>query len=636
MSRSILITALSIIQFLALELDFSAGKTFREFEITEIPLFIMVFYLTANVFDYIRSQNKKDLVPSIITSALFSFFMSAGHSFKTAGDLSELSFFGMKGVKTILILSGWMLFFFTCIQFIFRKLDAADPRKTFSPKSDITNGFFRSIEKKPFLTSFFTLFFLTLPGLIISYPGIMSGDIYFQIAQGYGLENKKEWAVYSPTEPELYKVVDGEKIRIDTNLSNYHPITHTMLLHGCLVIGNKLFNSDNAGLFLLIILQNLMLDLVSAWCIQVFRKCLHINPVWCLFFLGYFILHPSIRTQMICASKEGIYIPFLILFILETANYVCGKSVSAANIILMLIASAGVLLFRNEGKFILALVFFVLLIFLPQKRLLSFCFLTGTIFLAGVYELLLLPTFNVAPGNIREMMSVPFQQTARFVRDAEDEITDQEKKIIDSVLVYDLLAEYYNPDNADKVKWTYRDSATISDLKRYYCTWFAMLLKRPDIYIQATMNNYYQYFYPDLTEPNYFNYEFGAGEMWLTNRDCAEINIDLHFPAAMKRMRNSYERIRDTITTLPLIRIVWSSAIYVWILFVYSAYCLTKRNRNACIIAVPLYILVLVLITVPVNGYYSRYIFPLKATLPVVLLYGFTVISEKKRSCGSK
>ena len=146
------------------------------------------------------------------------------------------------------------------------------------------------------------------------------------------------------------------------------------------------------------------------------------------------------------------------------------------------------------------------------------------------------------------------------------------------------------------------------------------------------MNNYYQNFYPDLAEPNYFNFDFGASEMWLTNRDCAEISMDLHFPQSMREIRNKYENFRDSITTLPLIRVVWSSAIYVWVLFAYTAYCLTKRNQNACLMAVPEFILVLVLITVPYNGYYSRYIFPLKATLPILLLYGFSVISANKVS----
>lgn len=38
------------------------------------------------------------------------------------------------------------------------------------------------------------------------------------------------------------------------------------------------------------------------------------------------------------------------------------------------------------------------------------------------------------------MLSLPFQQTARFVSEYESEITDEERAVIDRVLIYDQLA----------------------------------------------------------------------------------------------------------------------------------------------------------------------------------------------------
>ena len=114
------------------------------------------------------------------------------------------------------------------------------------------------------------------------------------------------------------------------------------------------------------------------------------------------------------------------------------------------------------------------------------------------------PLLNVEPGSIREMLSLPFQQTARYLRDAGWDVTEEEKAAIDRVLDYDVLAESYDPDLSDNVKSTYHGET--EDLKDYFSAWFQMLLRHPGIYIQATMNNYYQYFYPGESLFNGYTY----------------------------------------------------------------------------------------------------------------------------------
>ena len=162
------------------------------------------------------------------------------------------------------------------------------------------------------------------------------------------------------------------------------------------------------------------------------------------------------------------------------------------------------------------------------------------------------------------MLSVPVQQTARYVRDAGESVTELERKHIDAVWDYDLLAEKYNPDISDPVKQTYKQTATISDLKRYAFTWFDMFLKRPDIYLLTTMNNYYLYFYPKNTGSLLTNFGFASGEMFLANKNCAEINLDLHFPTALNEIRDWYEKTREWIFTFPFLRSFWVTAFFVW------------------------------------------------------------------------
>ena len=55
-----------------------------------------------------------------------------------------------------------------------------------------------------------------------------------------------------------------------------------------------------------------------------------------------------------------------------------------------------------------------------------------------------MPVNKITPSSIRETLSIPFQQTARYVSNYEDEVTEKEKKTIDKVLVYDTLKDDYN------------------------------------------------------------------------------------------------------------------------------------------------------------------------------------------------
>ena len=68
----------------------------------------------------------------------------------------------------------------------------------------------------------------------------------------------------------------------------------------------------------------------------------------------------------------------------------------------------------------------------------------------------LLPTWGVALSGRQEKLGTLFQQTARFVRDYPEEVTDVERKTIDAVLPFDSLASAYQPALQDAVKFMYR------------------------------------------------------------------------------------------------------------------------------------------------------------------------------------
>lgn len=112
----------------------------------------------------------------------------------------------------------------------------------------------------------------------------------------------------------------------------------------------------------------------------------------------------------------------------------------------------------------------IILIFLltkKKKRYLAaslFCL----IFVWIGYNNIFLPLSGVQPGSKREMLSVPFQQTARYINCYPDEVTQEEKNAIDKVLDYEHIADNYNPEASDQVKNTFNENATNEELKNYF------------------------------------------------------------------------------------------------------------------------------------------------------------------------
>ena len=156
-------------------------------------------------------------------------------------------------------------------------------------------------------------------------------------------------------------------------------------------------------------------------------------------------------------------------------------------------------IFRNNGIYVVLLTIPCLLIATGKKQwkkvlILLVCMVLYNSF----YNQIFLPMVNIQSGSEREIFSVPFQQTARYVKEHPEEVTTEEADAIRGVLDYDHLAELYNPELSDNVKWTYKDEASKNEKKLYIKTWFNQFLKHPLTYLEATLNNTYRYFDPLL------------------------------------------------------------------------------------------------------------------------------------------
>ena len=124
--------------------------------------------------------------------------------------------------------------------------------------------------------------------------------------------------------------------------------------------------------------------------------------------------------------------------------------------------------------------------------------LLGACVLQLLYANVLLPAANISAGPFHEMLSVPFQQTARYVRDYPEDITEEEYAVIDAILGIEDLAQRYDPNLSDPVKNACTDDP--STVKPYLKVWLKQFLRHPLVYVEATMNNCYGFFHPNSRE----------------------------------------------------------------------------------------------------------------------------------------
>ena len=243
-----------------------------------------------------------------------------------------------------------------------------------------------------------------------------------------------------------------------------------------------------------------------------------------------------------------------------------------------------------------------------KERRKAFLVLLATVV---IYELITVVGYraliDVGKPAASEGLSVPFQQTARYVCEYEDEVT--ERQVINDTLNFDAMKNY-EPRISDPIKILYRGG----DLGPYMKIWVQMFFKHPGCYVAAFVNKGYGYLAP--VEQNI--------EAWIQleyPEYAQEQGIHHTFPIQTSEF---LLQIWFLSMRLPLIKYLCTPGLYTWILVVLAFFLWKKKRYSALILLVPGFINVLVCLASPMSNA-IRYELPTVAVIP--LLVGWTVYS---------
>lgn len=546
----------------------------------------------------IKSQGeRKGSKAFFALSAVLAATMVTGLSFKKFNSFAFVFENKFQMVYSALLFCGFFCLFYALSEIALRQM-AARQMNNYEEKSGICALI---LDRRPFLGPFCVLILCWLPYWLAFFPGSAMWDAFRQFNYYFGIE---KW-------------------------SDHHPVFSTVVYGGLMQLGRSI-HSDNMGLFFIALFQHLLFGGAIAYGMYALKKwgISQKVRVWVLIFFAFC---PIIAFWPHSAMKDVSFDALILMFAISLLDAIRTlKRGAPSNKQLLGTTVFGVLasLMRHNGIYI---VFASLLLLACLKakegktkaRVKAIACAVLAVVSVKTVSNTLITTVGAVKGSSGLALSVPFQQTARYVKEHGDEVTEEERQAIAAVLSYDRLAEIYDPDLSDPVKGTYKNDD--SKLPAYLRVWFQMFLKHPMTYIEATISNSYSYFYPNgESTTKRLVYDLITYDKRINTG-----YLDLHYTNPKGGARNLLDGMLYVIKETPGLGLICHMGTYTWILLILIAVALYKEKRYLLLGCVPAVLNLLSCIASPVNGY-LRYFLPNVLMIPVLIGWFIAELNPQK------
>ena len=538
-------------------------------------LMIPVLYCA---FTYIENRQKTRNYILILPAAVASFFYLMGRSFEkeNSWNLYFQDVSGRLWFAVYLIGLGIVFYYlFEGVMMLFSLLSKAG--ETNGKSNRLTDFIFG---KHAFIKCMVLILLSYLPVIIICYPGGSCVDVSYQISQAIG--------------------------RVP--FSTLHPILHTLFVGTFVNLGHRIFGSYDLGLYLQILTQCVILAAVMSFSIKTLLDR-NIKKGYAWFLLCIYCFAPMYSNFATMTIKDTLFNTWILLYMTLLFRLLDSDTISVkiSRILPIVLSAVLVMSFRNNGLIVVgscSLGLMIYFIFRGKKRkkieVALYCVLPIVLFL--ILNQSLTMAFHAETFNSKEMLSIPFQQTARVIRDYKNEVSKQEWEILGAVLEDEkTLGELYDPNISDPVKRQFRSEATIGEIAAYLSLWMKWFFRHPGVYLEAFINHCYGWF--DLGLRNSVRYE---GRM--------DIFTTPYYGISNDKMLYYYYNLMNR---FPITGLMENVGAYVWWLVVLSVYIFKNGNRKkALVFLLPLYASLLVCVASPACLLHPRYAFPILFTLP--------------------
>ena len=405
-----------------------------------------------------------------LSGCVFGVMHTLGYSYDTLDSYGMI----LKSVKTLLAGALCMLalaLVAACVcLLIVRLLDLL--RRICAREGAIDAG----ERKRLFILSAVLIFLGSVPYLWLYYPGLNIFDTHDQLLQFFGYPSY---------------IGDGSA------LSDHHPVFLTVVYAAFMKMG-LLLGDANIGQLVYSVLNMAVIALAWAYALCVLYD-LGLKKNACLMIAAFVALYPVTALYAFNMCKDVSAAPFVLIYVSQMLRIrqSDGAVMKDKRFMLLLAGNAFMLmLVRKPSMYALAFGAIFLVIRYRGVRIRLAAALLGAAALFSVgYSSLLLPALGVIPGETREMLSIPFQMTARYLNTYGDDVTDEELAAVSRVLDLECVPNY-DPRLSDPVKDTSNPNLGDGNLGAYFKAFVSMGMRHPGVYLDAWLNMIYGYFYP--------------------------------------------------------------------------------------------------------------------------------------------
>ena len=280
-----------------------------------------------------------------------------------------------------------------------------------------------------------------------------------------------------------------------------------------------------------------------------------------------------------------------------------------------------IVLRRNAIYTILMMLLFVIIRLRKNKKLLLR--LVATILIPIAFYQVCISGFlynqlGILKGGARGALSVPLQQTARFIRDNSQSITPEEESAILALFGSNIeslqdIAELYEPDRADNViKRISSENTPKENMSNYFRAWLEMGLRDPGTYVQAFGSMVYGWFYVDSA----IDVSYYKGMHYKL-----QYMFDLSSPEILAEAQAGLERFISALSDMPFTGWLVQFSYYTWFYLLFLIVMIVRKKRDGLVAVSYIWLHYPVYFLGPVA--YMRYALPAVFVFPFVFVIAF-------------
>lgn len=563
----------------------------KEFNVYAILIFVAVFYFY-NKREYFKAK-RGEKVSVFLFSQFAVFMLMLCDSYRQTSSW-DLVFGGECAVAVAIVkIFGIGILLYTVLTYVLNYIN--------SPKFSLTrDGALKKSYKKDFVIYLLIILVCWLPYIVLLYPGTITHDAIDEIAQLYGNKDMC-WTQRSIV-----------LINPDMIINNHHPVFYTGILGLFCKLG-KVIGSYETAFYIYTVLQCIFLASVFAYTV-VFTKKRKAKKGFIVFEVLFFALNPLLADFACTIVKDVPFTAVTLLAMLSIYDILDSEEKRPVSYILLFIECMLMMLLRNNGIYMLAIFLVIAIIVLiksDKKKLAktaSAVIVAVLVFQIGFINIIC-PHLQITPGSKRELLSVPFQQTARYVKEYPDDISKEDEKAILSVLNFDSvkdMAKAYDPTLADSVKNEYNKYATNEDLANYFKVWFKQLKTHPNSYVEAYLNLHYSWF------------SFNSVDTFTvySSQKRGRLRLDKVLPewntkAGVASGRRLVTTVTEAFKSNPVSDVFVEMGSYTWLYLFLLIYGIAKRKKKSLVVNTIMFANYLICFVSPVA--YTRYALPMIA-----------------------